>query len=612
MYRIFADDTLIYDGTLDDYKIGKGAISLEINKSGSFVFSLYPDHFFYNNFVRLKTVITVYKSGRIVFRGRILTDVTDYHNNKTITCEGELGFLQDSIIRPYEFSGTPGELLSNLIAAHNAQVDAFKQFRVGDIKMSDASAAITRSNADYSTALTNVIGQFPDSALGGYIYITHGENGDDPIPTINYCSDFSKVSTQIVEFGSNLKDYTKTVKADSIATAIIPLGAELSNESGKERLTIAKVNDGVDYVYSADGVALYGWIFKTVTFDDVVLADELKAKAEAYVKTILSQNVTIELTVIDLHLIDPTIEPFSVCDHVRAVSKPHNFDAALLCNKQTLDLLKPENDTLTLGYATTTLTREMSSSIRAIERNTKNVKTEIEVTTGEIRTLITEETTAVRKDLDDATVLLYDEIGANASEIETLSSEISQTAGSISAVVEAVGANGTVTAASIVAAINQSGSSVKIAADHVNISGFVTFDDLSSSGSTIISGDNISTGTISGITIEGTEIIGATIEGTEIIGSSIKTDGDEYDQIVISDNRITTATFEMYSNGSLGTFMSSYGQFWLAAEETMIIGGAPNTQIMVGSSGAYYWDFTEDGIYLCTRRGAVVGSVVLE
>ena len=42
MYKIFADDTLIYDSTIDDYKIAKGEITLETNKSGSFVFSLYP------------------------------------------------------------------------------------------------------------------------------------------------------------------------------------------------------------------------------------------------------------------------------------------------------------------------------------------------------------------------------------------------------------------------------------------------------------------------------------------------------------------------------------------------------------------------------------------
>ena len=33
MYKIFADDTLIYDSTLEDYKIGKGNIDLETNKS---------------------------------------------------------------------------------------------------------------------------------------------------------------------------------------------------------------------------------------------------------------------------------------------------------------------------------------------------------------------------------------------------------------------------------------------------------------------------------------------------------------------------------------------------------------------------------------------------
>lgn len=672
MYRIFADDTLIYDSTFDDYKIGKGVISLEINKSGSFVFSLYPDHFYYDHFVKLKTVITVYKSGRIVFRGRVLHDVTDYHNCKSITCEGELGFLQDSIIRPYTFTGTPGALLSKLINEHNSQVDTFKQFRVGTVTVSDSSAKIERSNADYGTAMVNVNGQFPESTLGGYIYITHGENGDDPIPTINYCSDFSKIASQIVEFGSNLKNYTKTVKADNIATAIIPLGAELSNVDGKERLTIADANNGVDYVYSAEGVALYGWIFKTVTFDGVVLADELKAKAEAYAKTMFAQNITIELTVIDLHIIDPTIEPFCICDHVRAVSKPHGFDAALLCNKQTLDLLKPENDTLSLGYATTTLTREMSSSIRAIQRKAANISTEIDVKVGEIRTVVTQETAAVRQELNDATVLLFDEIELTASEVVQTASElrsemssvttqisnldntvsnfdtrittaesavtqtatelrsemsavsseivslegdisdldtkvsgfessITQTANRISAIVDSVGSNGSVTAASIVAAINKAGSSVKISADHVSVSGFVTFSDLSASGSTVINGDNISTGTIYGITIEGTEIIGSTIEGTEIIGGTIRTSGNSYDEITIADNKIKTDTFGIYSLSGFATY--------IASNALLALSGTPNVQIYVGSSSQYYWEFTTSAINLRNRSGTLVRSL---
>ena len=48
MYKILADGTVIYDSTLEDYKIGKGLITLETNKSGSFTFSVYPDHFYYD------------------------------------------------------------------------------------------------------------------------------------------------------------------------------------------------------------------------------------------------------------------------------------------------------------------------------------------------------------------------------------------------------------------------------------------------------------------------------------------------------------------------------------------------------------------------------------
>lgn len=365
MYKIFADDTLIYDSTLEDYKIGKGSISLETNKSGSFTFSIYPDHFYYDNFVRLKTVITVYKSDKIVFRGRILNDVTDYWNNKNITCEGELGFLQDSIIRPFSFTGTPEDLFKKFIEEHNSQVDEFKRFNVGTITVVDPNNYIARSNSDYESALSNLNSRLIEDSLGGYFYITHGDNGTDPIPTINYLSDFTKVSSQKIEFGSNLKNYTKTVKANDIATAIIPLG----NAVNDKKLTIASVNGGKDYVYSEEGVALYGWIFKTVSYDDVTNASNLKTKGEDYLNNIVRQNITIELNAIDLHLLDRSIESFGVCDYIRVISTPHNFDSTLLCNKQTLDLLKPENDSLTLGYTYTTFTEtsnKVSSSVSAI------------------------------------------------------------------------------------------------------------------------------------------------------------------------------------------------------------------------------------------------------
>lgn len=363
MYKIYADDTLIYDSTIEDFKIGKGQISLEVNKSGSFVFSVYPDHFYYDNFVKLKTVILVRKDNKIVFRGRILNDVTDYWNNKVITCEGELGFLQDSIIRPFNFTGTPEDLFKKFVNEHNAQVDEFKRFKIGSVTVVDPNNYINRSNTGYESALSNLNSRLIEDSLGGYFYVTHENN--EELPTLNYLADFTNMATQYIEFGSNLKDYTKTANAEEIATAIIPLGATVDDgddETEDPKLTIKSVNNGVDYVYDETAVGLRGWIFKTVEWDDVTDPNNLKSKAEAYLRDSINQNITIELNAIDLHLLDKSIESFNVCDYIRVISIPHNFDDTLLCSKQTIDLLKPENDTIILGYTYASFTETSSKT----------------------------------------------------------------------------------------------------------------------------------------------------------------------------------------------------------------------------------------------------------
>ena len=371
MYKIYADDTLIYDSTYEEYKINKGIINLEVNKSGSFIFSVYPDHFYYDSFIRLKTVITVYKSNKIVFRGRILNDITDYWNNKVITCEGELGFLQDSIIRPFTFTGTPEAFFRNMIEQHNGQVDPFKRFNIGTVTVVDPNEYIARSNIAYESTLSNLNSRLLEDSTGGYFYITHGDDGTEVIPTIHYLADFTKVSTQAIEFGANLKNYTKTVKAEEIATAIIPLGATVDDKDSNTedpKLTIVDVNNGNDFVYSPEGRALYGWICKVVEWSEVTDPTNLKRKAEEYLESVVKQNITIELNAIDLHLLDRSIESFNVCDYIHVVSKPHNFDSVLLCNKQTIDLLNPGNDMIVLGYTYSTFTEINAKTSNAVSR----------------------------------------------------------------------------------------------------------------------------------------------------------------------------------------------------------------------------------------------------
>lgn len=382
MYKIFADGTLIYDSTVEDYKIGKGSGTLETNKAGSFTFSVYPDHFYYDRFVKKKTVILVTKSDKVLFRGRVLDDKDDFWNRREVICEGELNFLQDSIIRPYSFLGTPEEAFVKFVTEHNAQVDEFKRFKIGQVTVLDPNNYIARSNSAYENPLKNLTSRLLEDSLGGYLHITHGDDGKDPVPTLHYLADFTEISTQIIEFGSNLKDYLKKGTGQAIATAIIPLGKKIedgNSDTEDPRLTIASVNNGVDYVYDEAAVAEHGWIFDTVIFDDVTVPSNLKTKGEAELAERIRENITVELTAVDLHLLNRSIESFRCDTYIRVVSAPHKFAETLLCHKQTFNILKPENDTITLGSSYSTFTgtaaktSAMASKVTEVQKDVTNL-----------------------------------------------------------------------------------------------------------------------------------------------------------------------------------------------------------------------------------------------
>lgn len=384
MYQIYADDELIYDSGSSEYKIGKGVGSLEVNKSGSFTFSVYSDHFYYDRFVKLKTVIVVKKSGRIRFRGRVFDEQEGYWKEKILTCEGEMGFFQDSIIRPYDFSGIPSELFKRYVDEHNAQVDEFKRFRLGKCTVVDANDYIARSNSAYETTLSNMNSRLIEDSTGGYLHITHGDDDTDPVPTLNYLADFERVSTQTIEFGKNLLDFVKKSSGQEMATAIIPLGAKLADGGEDDsRLTIASVNDGVDYVYDDAAVRARGRVFKTVVWDDVTIAENLKAKALAYLADCVKELVTLELNAIDLNLLDRSIDSFRLGDYVRVVSPPHDFVETLLCTRMTFDILKPENDTVILGgsYSSFTgMSARAASDVTTLKKSVGRISAEQKLT----------------------------------------------------------------------------------------------------------------------------------------------------------------------------------------------------------------------------------------
>lgn len=89
----------------------------------------------------------------------------------------------------------------------------------------------------------------------------------------------------------------------------------------------------------------------------------------------------------------------------------------------------------------------------------------------------------------------------------TMQSSITQHAGLIASKVSSTDYNGN----KIVSMINQSASKIEQKALNIDLTGYVTFNSLSTVGQTTINGGNIKTGTITGVTITGNTINGGSI-----------------------------------------------------------------------------------------------------
>lgn len=356
MYKIYADDHLIYSGRLPYRSITAGEIQLEAGKSGSFVFSMLPSNAYFMYVQRLKTIIRVMRGDVQVFRGRVLSVTDGFYREKTFTCEGELSFLLDSIQRPFSSTDrSPAEIFEDFIDSHNDQVETSKEFVVGTVSIAGATTDITWSNANYESTLENLNKLI--EYCGGYLHVTQNAQGKS---VLNWYGDFPHSNdTQTIKFGENLLEFTKEINAEEIATALIPLGAKFTDNVGGvdvvKRVTISSVNSGLDYIYDSDAVNTYGWIVRTEIFDDIIAPATLKTAGETRLSEYTSGTTTIELSALDMSALNADIKTFLVGDYIRVISPPHSINTDYLLTRQTINLLDPESDTITLGATSKTL-----------------------------------------------------------------------------------------------------------------------------------------------------------------------------------------------------------------------------------------------------------------
>lgn len=371
MYRIMVNGNTFCTSRADDLAVINPVVELEANSAGTFTMTIPPTHPYYDLIETRKSIIDVMQNDTVLFEGVCVSQTVDFYKQKTIICEGELTYFNDSIQRPARFQNVSVRgLLTSYIGNHNAQMDSTKQFEVGAVTVNDPNDSIY-CYTNYDSTMESLAGDLTED-YGGYFRIRHEDyflvdnNGNRIIVfdgnetaflgwgqrVIDYLAESPRTNTQTIRIGKNLMDLTEESGTDETVTVVIPLGCQLEEsevEGLDARLTIASVNDGKDFIEDTEAIATYGRITKVVTWDDVTTAEALKRKAEEYLAENKFEKMVINATAFDLSLSEDDFMDFQLLDNVRVVSEPHGLDRCFMITKIIYNLDAPQNNQLTLG-----------------------------------------------------------------------------------------------------------------------------------------------------------------------------------------------------------------------------------------------------------------------
>ncbi len=350
MYRVLCDGLPIYDLRDENLVLIDPKLDLEVNKAGSFSFKMPPQHPQYELPQKMLSCIQVFQDDEEVFNGRITECKIDFYNRKQLTCEGQLAYLNDSIQRPAEYHDmTVRGYLETLIAEHNKQVAKYRQFKVGIVTVTDSNDSLYRYT-NYNSTMKEIKEDLIDD-LGGYLRVRN-VNGT---AYLDYIKDYENVSTQSIEFGENLLDFSRNTDLTDIATVFIPLGAKLEESpiaALEQRLTIESVNNGSDSLINLEAVKKFGYITKTITWDDVTTPEMLLYKANKYIADYQWDSMTLEVSAVDMHWTDADVEQFKLGDKIKVHSSLHGLDRYFPLSKMSIQLNNLSSSKFTLGTVT--------------------------------------------------------------------------------------------------------------------------------------------------------------------------------------------------------------------------------------------------------------------
>ena len=441
-------------------KLKSGTVVQGINTIDSFSFVILPSNKGFNSIFDFTTLVEVYNLNkkRYEFQGRVLCSYPEMNESglisKTVTCESFLGYLCDSQ-QPYieEANWTVRGFLVHVIGEHNKQVEDYKKFTIGEITVTAPNdnlyVGIQRENT-WKTIQDKLI-----EKLGGEIRF----RAVDDVIYIDYLEKIGTTRSTTIEMSKNMKSITKEVDPSEFITRLIPLGCKLSKEETsiddegnittqvvetEERLSIAGVNGGKNYIDFAAGIEMYGIHVGYVIYDDVTTETNLLAKGQKWVEDNGRVQVKYSIKALDLSLIGLDIDDFEVYNYHPIVNPLLGINDTARIIKKTIDVCEEVLSSFEIGDNFKTMTEvqldqkkefeNISNSVQKVQSTTNNLKNYVSsVKTGlndradSVNEVIIEETTKMTNNCEEIifeALKSYAEKGDYESFKETVESQL--------------------------------------------------------------------------------------------------------------------------------------------------------------------------------------------
>lgn len=408
MYIIKYGGEVLHDPRESSRMLTDAKAELAVNEAGTLTFTVTPEHPLRYLLAPMnkEQEVVLEQDGQEVFRGRILSMKEGFYGSIEVKCEGDLSYLNDITVRKYSTSendvpSTIDGYFRWLVEQYNGKNDGRFRLAVGinDGGQLSQDNTVSFENED----MPNVAQEMKDKLLGrfgGYIRIRH--HGGERY--IDYIASGGSAASQRIEFGKNLLDFTRDRDWADYYNVIIPRGdaPESTGDTQQPKIGISGEPDrdlagGLykqgDRIIDNEGVRKYGYIERVVDFDDVTEPQKLVEAAARHMRN-LQVGDLLEVTAVDLNMIDRNIKPIFVGDFVRVTSKPHGFDEYFICSKMTIDVSDPESNTFTFGNDYGYMTGKQMSQMAELNASINK--------TFEETTKLTEEAKKAAQDAKDA------------------------------------------------------------------------------------------------------------------------------------------------------------------------------------------------------------------